>query len=102
MNIILIITLREVLTLLKKPSFWITAVAGPLVAGAIIFGYGYLNREIGAQATPGLSVSGGKPAGYIDQAGVVRDVPAVLRSRLRSFADEAAASAALRAGTIDS
>lgn len=100
MRSILIVAVRECLTLLRRPSFYLTVLLGPVIVGGMLFGFSLINDELGDDAAPEQSLS--KPSGYIDQAGVISTIPHSLRAFFTAYADEASATMALRAGTIGS
>jgi ABC-2 type transport system permease protein len=100
MSTILLVARREIVTLLRRVSFYLGALLVPLVIGAITYGFGFIGAEFG----DGDDIGGGPatPAGYVDQAGVIRVVPPDLEPVLQAYADQDAAASALRAGTITS
>lgn len=91
---------REIVTMLRRPSFYIGALVAPLIVAATLFGFAFMSARFGDAGTPGAAEA--RPAGYVDQAGVVESVPPEVASSLRPFAGDAEAAAALRAGTIGS
>lgn len=100
MKNIVIVAVRECLTLLRRPSFYLTLLIGPAIVGGMLFGFSLINDEFGEDAAPEQSLS--KPSGYIDQAGVISTIPDSLRAFFTPYADEASATTALRAGMIGS
>jgi ABC-2 type transport system permease protein len=100
MRNILLVAVREILTLLKRPSFYVAALVAPLIVGVIFFGSSLLNDEFSEDAATEPTLP--RPAGFVDQAGVVEEIPDPLHPFLVPYADEATAGAAVRAGTIDS
>ncbi|HZG69243.1 MAG TPA: ABC transporter permease [Herpetosiphonaceae bacterium] len=100
MNNVLIVALRECLTLLRRPSFYASLLLGPAIVVGIFFGFSMLNDEFGEEPAPEQSLE--KPAGYVDQAGVITSVPDPLQAFFIAYPDEPAAAAALRSGMIGS
>lgn len=103
-NIYLVIK-HEITTTLQKRSFWITAFLFPLLIVGINVGAQLLVIR-SVDSTPGLIPSAGtgrtRVIGYVDQAGLIKEIPAdVPRGMLRSFEDEAAAQAAVEAGQME-
>jgi len=103
---------HEILATIGKPSFWITAFAIPLIAFAITFGSQFLTAGLAGDAgTPGGGIvafllGGGaaehKPLGYVDQAGIIAQIPDDLAdTALREYPDVTSAAAGLDAGEID-
>lgn len=101
MNLVMIIAWREITTLLRRASFWIAALGGPLVAIAMLLGIGYVGRQFGDQTTPGQT-NAGPATGFVDKAGVIRSIPTADRALVLPFQTEDEASAAMRAGRIGS
>jgi ABC-2 type transport system permease protein len=66
----------------------------------MVFGFSLINDEFSDDVAPEQSLT--KPSGYVDQAGVITAVPDALRTFFTAYADEASATAAVRAGTIGS
>ena len=100
MRNVVVVARREILALLRRPSFYVAALVAPLIVGALFFGFGLLEEEFGDDSEQIRQLS--KPAGYVDQAGVVTQVPPSVQQFILPFEDEAAATAALRDGAIQS
>jgi ABC-2 type transport system permease protein len=95
---------NEIVTMLTRPSFWVTAVGIPLV-GWLIFGViGAINKNASASQTVDQIFSGPQgmqSEGYVDQAGIIRIIPeAITSGAFVPYPDEAAARQALSAGEI--
>lgn len=109
-NVLLVIK-QEIRATAGKPSFWLTAFAIPLIIFMITFGSQFLAQSLATQED---APSGGvaelflgspdadvKPIGYVDQAGLVAELPpAVSADALRAFPNVAAAEQALAAEEI--
>ncbi len=93
---------HEILATVGKPSFWLTAFAVPLITFVMMFGSQFLAKGMAEDAgTPdGAAVK--KPSGYVDQAGVIAQIPGDSADvALREYADVTSAAAGLDAGEID-
>jgi ABC-2 type transport system permease protein len=104
MNKILIVLKNEIITLLSRPSFWLTAVGIPLF-GALIFAVvGAINHSASASETISqvfTSPQATVPEGYVDEAGIIRRIPeGVPAGKFVAYPDEAAARKALQAGEL--
>ncbi|MCX7607921.1 MAG: ABC transporter permease [Anaerolineales bacterium] len=104
MKKILTILKNEVVTLLSRPSFWLTTLGLPVVA-ALVFGViGGLNRNQTASLTFSLVLLGPqetRPEGYVDESGLIREIPeSVPPGTFLAYPDEASARRALEAGEI--
>lgn len=104
MNKILTILKNEVITLLSRPSFWLATLGLPLVAGLIFGVIGGLNRNAAASQTFSqifLGPQETRPEGYVDESGLIRQIPESIPSgAFVAYPDEAAARRALEAGEI--
>jgi ABC-2 type transport system permease protein len=95
---------NEIITLLSRPSFWLSTLGIPL-AGSLIFAVaGWINRDAGAADAVGQIFSTPqetRPEGYVDLAGIIVDFPeAIPPGTFVPYPDEAAARSALSAGEI--
>ena len=110
-NVFLVIT-HEISTTLRKRSFWLLTFLLP----AAILGMSLLSQSLARSSiandgsNPLLSgfTSGPKPVGYVDQAGLIKQIPDQLpadlkikQDELEAFPDQAAAQAALAAKAIN-
>jgi ABC-2 type transport system permease protein len=101
MQYILIVTKHEIVTMLKKPSFWIMTFLFP---GTILL------INLITQITTERAFSGqaeltttGAPVGYVDHAGLIHDqIPGVPEGMILPLEDEARAADLLKAGKIRS
>lgn len=109
-NVLLVIR-HEVKSMLSKPSFWLTTFLLPGVIIALSFGSQLLARSSIADDGSASFISEGAPAdlplGYVDEAGLIKEVPDQPPAgvewkalRLRAYPDRAAAEAALAEGRI--
>lgn len=109
-NVLLVIK-HEVKSMLARPSFWLTTFLLPLAIIGLSFGSQLLARS--SAATDGsasfISEGGpvGLPAGYVDEAGLIKSIPDAAPAgvswksiRLRAYPDRAAAQTALTDGKI--
>src|SRR3712207_572230 len=102
MRNIRVVALREISTLLRRPSFFATLLLAPSIIAVILFGFSFLNRELGDDIAQDPNFALVKPVGYVDQAGIVASIPPPLAQLFVAYDDEAQAAAALRGGTIGS
>ncbi len=93
---------REIVSLLTRRSFYATMFIPPLIAGALLFGYSFLNDELGDDDGGEAQTAPAQPAGFVDQPGLIQTVPADLSGFLTRFESEADAAAALRSNAIGS
>lgn len=107
MRNVLIVVKFEILTNLGRRSFWISTVLLPVVV--IFFNVGMqvvarnTFRQAGDVLTTGESAGQPQVVGYVDEAGLIRELPPSLSADvLRSFSNEAAAQSALEAGELSS
>ncbi len=98
----LIVAVREFNVTLRRPSFYAAVLLAPLIVGAIFFGLTIVGDEFNDEAQRDFASASSKPVGFVDQAGVVANVPMPFDQFIRPFADEATAGAAVRDGTIGS
>jgi ABC-2 type transport system permease protein len=95
---------NEIITLLSRPSFWLTTFGIPIFAW-LIFG---LVGRINQNSTTSTAISGLfsgpaelRPEGYVDLAGLIKSIPSgVPVWTLLPFADEAAARTAIGQDSI--
>jgi ABC-2 type transport system permease protein len=104
MNKTRIILINEIITVVSRPSFWITTLGIPLVAGLLFAVVGAINKDSGtSQAVSGI-ISGPVeilPEGYVDLSGILKSMPASIPAgSLLPFSSESAARAALADGRI--
>ena len=112
MSNVFIIIKHEISTTLRKRSFWLTTFLLPAAILAMSLGSQALARS--SMATDGSNplfsgfMSGPKPVGYVDQAGLIKQIPDQLpanlkmkQDQLQAYADQAAAQAALAAQDIN-
>ncbi len=110
-NVFLIIQ-HEISTMLRKRSFWLTTFLLPAVILAMSLGSQALARS--SMATDGSNplfsglLAGPKPVGYVDQAGLIKQIPDQLpanlklkQDELRAYPDQSAAQAAVAAKDIN-
>lgn len=91
----------EIVSMVRKPSFWFFTVAFPVLILAFAFLPQLFVQRSVAEAQESLMAGLKGPAiPYVDLAGVVQQVPEDAQPMFRRFADEAAAQAALEAGEI--
>jgi ABC-2 type transport system permease protein len=97
---------HEIRSTLRRKSFLILALGLPLMLALIALVVGVANRDATPEAVLGALGAGDteapEPEGYVDEGGLIRDLPAdVPEGWLRQYPDEDAAQAALQAGEID-
>ena len=104
MNKTLLILKNEIITLITRPSFWLTALGIPLLGAAIFAGVGAINRNAAAsQAVSQVFTSPQevRPEGYVDLSGLIRQIPADFPAgKFIAYPSETAARQALQAGKI--
>ena len=104
MKKMLLVMRNEIITVLSRPSFWLSVLGLPLVAGLIFAVVGLVNTNASASQTisqvfaaPGDDL----PGGFVDQAGIITTIPeSVPPGMFLRYPDEAAALAALETGEI--
>lgn len=96
------IALREIRVMLRRPSWYLATFVVPLLTLgfflAMSVSFSFMARRLAHDAP----LSAAQPAGYIDQAGILRALPPEVEGQLIAFDDQASAAAALRSGTIGS
>jgi len=93
---------HEILTTVGKPSFWLTAFAVPLITFVMMFGSQLLAKGMSEDAGTPDGAAAQKPSGYVDQAGIIAQIPDDLAdTALREYPDVTSAAAGLDAGEID-
>jgi ABC-2 type transport system permease protein len=103
-NVLLVIK-HEIITTLGKRSFWLMTILFPALILGLSVGTQLMTEksieDSQAEFAPGSDTSGIQAIGYVDQAGLIRQLPpGVPPEILRAFADEDAAQAALQAGEL--
>ncbi len=95
---------HEIVTILGTRSFWVMALLFPALIMALTMVPQIVAREAFREEGQGIVMglrAEMKPVGYVDLAGIVRQVPGDLQPALRAFADEAAARAAMAGGELE-
>ncbi|MDT8305856.1 MAG: ABC transporter permease, partial [Anaerolineae bacterium] len=102
MRTIYLIIRQEVITLLGKRSFWITTIAFPALILLFNVGTLVLAGDAGGQEMMLGTDAGMQQLGYVDQGGVIRELPPGFPAEaFRPFVSVEAAEAALAAGQIN-
>jgi ABC-2 type transport system permease protein len=103
MKNIWIVIKHEIITMVTKPSFWLTTFLLP----AVIMGFSFGAQLIGQRMIPEEDeiISGESERalaiGYVDHAGIITDLPeSIPAAMVAAYSDEEAAATALRAGEI--
>jgi len=103
MKNIWIVIKHEIITMVTKPSFWLTTFLLP----AVIMGFSFGAQLIGQRMIPEEDeiISGESERalaiGYVDHAGIITDLPeSIPAAMVQSSPDEETAATALRAGEI--
>jgi ABC-2 type transport system permease protein len=104
-NVIVVIK-HEILTTLGKRSFWVMTFIFPLIIVGLSVGmqtFGTKAIEQAEEAAASIEqASMGKPIGYVDQIGLIDELPEwVPTGYLEAFPNEEAAHTSLQAGLID-
>jgi ABC-2 type transport system permease protein len=106
MNRILLVLKNEIITLLSRRSFWLTALGIPILGTLIFVLVGAVKGNAAASQTVSQAFSSPQeklPEGYVDLAGIIRQIPPEIpQGTYESFPDEVAARQALQAGEISS
>ena len=104
MRTLRLVILHELKSTASKRSFWVMTLLFPLLITAISLGPQLLARrsvESELRVASAAAISGSETLGYVDTAGLIRQLPPDLTAEaLRPYADEAAARAAVRSGEI--
>lgn len=91
----------ELLHLLRKPGFLILAFGLPLLGVAVLAALTLRGSEPEASAVQSPTTPGMEAEGYVDLAGIIREIPEDVPARiLRPFGSERAARRALQVGEI--
>jgi ABC-2 type transport system permease protein len=112
MSNVLIIIKHEIATMLRKRSFWLTTFLLPAFILAASLGSQAMARSSIATNGSNPLLSGllvaAKPIGYVDQAGLIKQIPDQLPAdlklkpvQLQAYPDQTAAQAALAAKAIN-
>jgi ABC-2 type transport system permease protein len=104
MNKTLLVLKHEIITILSRPSFLFAMFGIPIIGAVVFMVAAQLNKANPAQniltqliSSPTSSL----PEGYVDQSGIIKEIPASLKSgSLLPFRDEANASQAVADGQI--
>jgi len=103
MKNIWIVIKHEIITMVTKPSFWLTTFLLP----AVIMGFSFGAQLIGQRMIPDEDeiISGetdqAQAIGYVDHADIITQLPeSIPAAMVQSYPDEEAAATALRAGEI--
>ncbi len=99
MNKVLLVLKNEMITLLSRRSFWLTALGLPIF-GALVFALvGAVNRSTSASQGVAQVLNGPTTVqveGYVDPGGIIKQIPPdVPAGRFIKYPDEAAARKAL-------
>ena len=104
MNKILLVLKNEIITLISRSSFWLAALGIPMVGALIFAGVSAIDKNAAATQTISQvfnSPQDSRPEGYVDLAGIIREIPASFPAgKFIAYPDEAAARQALQTGTI--
>ncbi len=102
MKRVITIAAREIVTMLRRPSWYVATFIVPLITIAIFLGMGLVGAAFGPRPDGAPIGPLQRPAGFVDHAGVIQSIPSHVHHLFVAFEDEAAAAAALRAEQIDS
>ena len=104
MNKILLVLKNEIITLISRRSFWLTALGIPIFGALIFAGVGAINRSASASQTVSQAFTSPqdiRPEGYVDLGGIIRQIPQdISAGEFVAYPDETAARKALQAGRI--
>ena len=104
MNKIWLVLKQEIITTLSRPSFLFAMFGIPIIGAAVFMVAAQLNKGGSAQnvltqliSSPAIKL----PEGYVDDSGIIKEIPASLQSgSLLPFRDEASANQAVADGQI--
>lgn len=107
MRTIFLVIKQEIITILGKRSFWITTFLLPTLIIVLNVGAQVVARDAFEEENEFMPTEEGASepiaSGYVDEAGLVNELPpGIPAAALQAFPDEAAAKAALEAGEIRS
>lgn len=95
----MIVLKNEIITLLSRPSFWLTTFGIPVIAWLIFSLVGRINQNSSTSSAISGIFNGPaemRPEGYVDLAGLIKNIPPSFPpGALLSFEDEEAARAAM-------
>lgn len=104
MNKTLLVLKNELITVLARRSFWLTALGIPLLASLLFAGVAAISKSAAASQAVSQALSSPQetlPEGYVDLSGVLQKIPpSVTPGTYVAFPDEAAARQALASGKI--
>jgi ABC-2 type transport system permease protein len=98
---LLLVAVREITTMLRRPSFYVATLLMPILGATILFGFSLFSSDVGPEGAQDLLTPLSKPVGYVDQASIIETIPRDLHSFFIPYPDEAVAITAARNGTID-
>jgi ABC-2 type transport system permease protein len=104
MNKTMLVLKHEIITILSRPSFLFAMFGIPIIGAIVFMVAGQLSKGNPAQnmltqliSSPSTTL----PEGYVDQSGIIKEIPASVQpGSLLPFPDEASASQALADGKI--
>jgi len=104
MNKTVTVLKNELLTLLNRPSFWLTTLGIPVIAWLIFGVVGSINKG-NSTSTAIISLFSApaelRPEGYVDLAGLIKAIPpGIPAGTLLPFKDETSARTAIEQGRI--
>ncbi len=92
---------HEILTTIGKRSYWVMTFLFPVIVLAFSLFPTIFAQDMAREAQSLTGTAGMQTAGYVDAGGIIARLPPSLpQGRLRPYADEAAAKAALAGGEI--
>ncbi len=91
----------EVISMLRKPSFWFFTFVFPIMIMVFTFlPQVFAQRTITEASTAVTAALRGPAVPYVDLAGIIQTIPTDMRSQFKVYPDEASAKAALTSGEI--
>ncbi len=104
MNKTLLVLKNELITILSRRSFWLTALGIPLLGALIFTAVGAINKSAFARQTVNqalANVQETRPEGYVDLSGLIRLIPPSVEPGIFiKYPDETLARQALQSGQI--
>ena len=101
MKKILIILRHEFLSIVTKPSFWVSLLVVPIIS-SMVFGVIVLTSGLATAAAIASQRAAAKPPqGYVDLSGVIHSEYFKVETVLNSYPDPSAATTAMNSGEID-
>lgn len=104
MKRMLLVLKNELVSVLSRRSFWLTALGIPVLGALVFAGVGAISKSAVARQTVSQALTSPqevRPEGYVDLSGIIQRIPpSVMPGTYVAFPDEAAARQGLQSGKI--